>query len=162
MSLKTFLICLLLAAAFSSCDEYEDPPPASPTVPDMPLTQFDITGRWDGATDQGRAVRFDVRASGNVVKTTMTLHHDCTGGRLVLNLNGYEAKVSADSFNGTVIWRKDEAGGKYYIGTLTVSGTFSSDTTVGGGFINSITEKQADNLGVCGPASGTWEATKSE
>ena len=162
MKLKVLLTCLLVAAAVSSCNEFEDPPPPPPTVPDVPPTQFDIAGRWDGLTDQGRTLRYDVRASGNVVRTTLTLHHDCTGGRLVLNLNGYESVVSADSFSGTVIWRRDEEGGKYYVGTLTVSGTFMGDEIANGACINGVTEKQADNLGVCGPSNGTWEATKSE
>ena len=87
---------------------------------------------------------------------------NCTGGVLVLQLNGYDGFVNADSFSGTVIWRRDEPGGKYYVGTLTVSGTFRGNRVADGAFINSITEKQADNLGVCGPSNGTWEATKSE
>ncbi len=144
------------------CERYEDPPPASPTLPDVLPTRFDIAGQWDGVTDQGHALRFDVRPSGNVVKATLTLHHDCTGGRLVLNLDGYESKVSADSFTSTVIWRGDDPPGQSYVGTLTVSGTFAGDTIVSGAFINSVTEKRADNLGVCGPANGTWEATKSK
>ena len=162
VQLKLSLSFLLVVAALSGCNELEDAPPPPPTVPDVPATQFDITGRWDGVTNQGRPVRFDVRPSGNVVKTTITIHHDCTGGRLVLPLNGYDGKVEADVFSGTVTWRRDEADGKFYVGTLTVSGRFESDRTVRGGFVNSITDKQADNLGVCGPSSGTWEATKSE
>ena len=107
-------------------------------------------------------MRFDVRPSGNIVRGTLVLHHDCSGGRLVLHLDGYDAKVAADTFSGTVVWRRDEAGGKFYAGTLTVSGRFADDRVANGGFVNNITDKQVDNLGVCGPASGTWEASKSE
>ena len=67
-----------------------------------------------------------------------------------------------NTFSATVIWRRDEAGGKFYTGTLSVSGTFAGDKIASGGFVNSITDKQADNLGVCEPSSGSWEASKSE
>jgi hypothetical protein len=155
--------CVLSAALAGACNEYEDPPPPPlATLPDPPATQYQINGRWDGKTDQGRPLRFDVEVNASVVETTLSLHHDCTGGQLVLKLGGYDSRVNADSFSGTVIWRRDEPGGKFYVGTLTVSGTFTGDRMASGAFINSITEKQADNLGVCGPTSGTWEATKSE
>jgi len=163
MNRNLFAVCLLLMMSAGACNEYEDPPPPPlPTVPDPPATRFNINGRWDGKTDQGRPIRFDVKVNESVVETKISLHHDCSGGRLVLQLNGYDGRVNADSFSGTVIWRWDEEGGKWYVGTLTVSGTFTGDKLASGAFINSITEKQADNLGVCGPTNGTWEATKSE
>lgn len=162
MNRKLFAASLWVMMSLGACNEFEDPPPPPPTVPDLPATQFEINGRWDGKTDQGRPVRFDVVVNASVVETTISLHHDCTGGRLVLQLNGYDGRVSADSFSGTVIWRRDEEGGKFYVGTLTVSGTFTGNKLANGAFVNSITEKQADNLGVCGPTSGTWEATKSD
>lgn len=160
--LELFLISLLIAAAAPSCNEYEDPPPASPTVPDVPPTQFDITGRWDGMTDQGRPLRFDVNPTANVVGTTITIHHDCSGGRLVLRLGGYGTRVNSDGFSRTLNWRRQHDGGKWYVGTLTVSGTFLGNRNASGSFINSVTEKQVDELGVCGPSSGTWQATRAD
>ena len=148
-----------LVAMSLSCNEFEDPPPASPTVPDMPLTQFNVTGRWDGMTNQGRPLRFDVSDVAAVLDSSLSLHHDCTGGRLVLKLAGYEAQLSGDTFSATINWRVDEDT-KFYVGTLTVSGRFESDTVSRGGWVNSITDKQADNLGVCEPASGNWQAGK--
>ena len=158
---------LLLAAVVAStlvvaCSEFEDPPPASPVVEEIPPTQFNLVGRWDGVTNQGRPMRFDINATGNLIEATVTIHHDCSGGRLVLQLSCYDAKLSGDSFSGSVVWRRDVAGDKFYTGTLTVSGTFAADRVATGGFVNNIIDKQADNLGVCGPSSGTWEAMKSE
>ena len=150
--------CFVVALCVASCNEYEDPPPPSPTVPDVAPTRFSIEGDWNGITDQGRDVRFQVRNVANVMSTELSLHHDCSGGRIVLDLDGFESTVSGDRFSENVTWRYDEPGGKYYIGTLTVTGTFTSDRAARGSFINSITEKQVDNLGVCGPTNGTWEA----
>ena len=147
--------------AASACSELEDPPPQTPTVPDIPASQFNIVGRWDGQSNQGRPIRLDVRSDALLMDGQLSLHHDCSGGQLVLQLSGYETQVSGDTFSATMTWRVDE-GTKFYVGTLTVSGRFESDRTVRGGFVNSVTEKQADNLGVCGPSSGTWEASKSE
>ena len=156
----TGLVLMMFAVA---CNEYQDePPPPPPTMPDLPATQFDIAGSWVGVTDQGREIRFDARESGNVVKSTIALHHECSGGVLVLNLDGFESKAAGDAFSSTINWRWDEEGGKYYVGTLTVAGSFTSDLAAKGSFINSVTEKQADNLGVCGPSNGRWDATKSE
>ena len=157
----TLLAAVLAAGAFA-CNEFEDPAPASPTVPEPPATQFQIAGRWDGKTDQGRPLRFDVRATGSLVQGKVSVHHDCTGGRLVLQLADYETRITGNTFSATVIWRRDEPGGKFYSGTLSVSGTFAGDKIASGGFVNSITDKQADNLGVCEPTSGSWEASKSE
>ena len=157
---------LILVLAFSmsaaSCDKYEDLPPTSPSVPETPPSQFDTTGRWTGQTNQGMAMNFIVRPSGNIVYGWIALHHDCTGGRLTLELERYETKLSGDTFSASVTWRVDENGGKYYVGTLSVSGTFLGHQIAKGGFVNSITDKQADNLGVCGPSSGTWEAWQPE
>ena len=71
-----FLITALVLSA-AACNEYEDPPPPPlPTVPAIPPTQFDIAGEWNGLTDQGRALRFEVRPAGSVVIGTIDLHHD--------------------------------------------------------------------------------------
>jgi len=161
MRLALLFGCFALATALA-CDEFEDPPPTAPTVPDIPNTQFEISGRWDGQTNQGRPLRFDVRTSGNIVQATISIHHDCSGGRLVLQLSGYETKVSGDSFSATVTWRRDQDGDKYYTGTLTVSGRFEGNRIANGSFVNGITDKQADNLGVCEPSSGSWEAARAE
>jgi hypothetical protein len=152
-----FLAIFLVAA---SCDELKDLPPPSPTVPTIPPSQFAIAGRWDGMTDQGRPVRFDVSDSTVVVNGSLTLHHDCSGGRLVLDLGSYQAEVNGDSFSVTTIWRRDE-GSKYYVGRLSITGRFEGDRLARGGFVNSITDKQADNLGVCPSSSGLWEATRN-
>lgn len=159
MKMGRWLLLTLLAAA-SGCNEFEDPPPQAPTVPDVPASQFDIAGRWDGQSSQGRPIRFDVTAGALVVDGEIALHHDCTGGRLELRLTGYEAEISGDTFTTKLDWRVDD-GRKHYVGVLTVSGRFEGDVVANGGWVNSITEKQADNLGVCGPASGNWRAGKS-
>ncbi len=75
------------------------------------------------------------------------LHHDCTGGSLVLQLDGYEGQVSGDSFSPTINWRYEEET-HYYTGKPTVSGRFEGERVSHGGFVNSVTDKQADNLGV--------------
>ena len=152
------LLLLLLVAA--SCDELQDPPPAGPVVPPIPSSQFAIAGRWDGVTEQGRPLGFDVTDSTVVVNGSLTLHHDCSGGRLVLDLSTYEAQVSGDSFSVTLNWRRDEPT-KYYVGRLTVSGRFEGNRLARGGFVNSITDKYADNLGVCPSSSGSWEAARN-
>ena len=146
--------CALLLALFS-CSEFEDPPPAGPVVAPIPPSQYAIAGRWDGMSNQGRPLTFDVDDQTRVVNATITLHHDCTGGRLVLPLGGFEAQVSGDSFSATFNWRYEEPG-KYYAGRLTVSGRFEGDRLSRGGFVNSVTDKQADNLGVCPSSSGSW------
>lgn len=171
MTPSRLLAAGLMAATFSlACEELKDQPPPSPTVPPIPQTQFEIGGRWDGITNQGRPLRFDVRTEealgdplfhANVVQGMLSLHHDCSGGRLVLQLTGYDTEVQGDSFSGTAIWRRDEENGRYYTGTLTVSGKFTNGEVASGGFVNSITDKLEDNLGVCGPVSGTWSARKS-
>lgn len=152
-----------------SCDAYEDPPPPPPTAPVIPQTQFDLEGRWDGITSQGRPVRFDVRTQealgnpmfhANVVQGMLSLHHECSGGRLVLQLTGYDTEVQGDTFSGTAYWRRDEANGRYFTGTLTVSGRFINGEVSNGGFVNSITDKLADNLGVCDSSSGSWSARR--
>ncbi len=160
MKLKLVFAGALMAVSLA-CNEYEDPPPVTPTLPDMPASQFNIVGRWDGRSDQGRPIRLDVTPDGLLMDGQLSLQHDCSGGQLVLQLSGYEDQVSGDTFSATMNWRVDD-GPRFYVGTLTVSGRFESDSAVRGGFVNSVTEKQADNLGVCGPSSGTWEATKSE
>ena len=144
-----------------ACNEFQDFPPAPPTVASPVPSQFQIDGRWDGITNQGRPVRFDIHlGSGEQKNGEISLHHDCSGGRLVLKLTGYESVVNDDSFEVTMNWRQDEDR-RFYTGTLTVSGIFESNDVVRGGFINSITDKLADNLGVCTGISGSWEATKS-
>lgn len=157
MKLKTILLVLILAV--TACNEFEDPPPAAPILDPIPPSQFDIAGRWDGITDQGRPVRFDVNDQTIVIDGSLSLHHECSGGRLVLRLGTYEAEVSGDSFSATVNWRYDEDR-RYYTGKLTVSGRFEGNQIAKGGFVNSITDKQADNLGVCNGVSGTWEASR--
>jgi len=152
-----FLLLFLLAA---SCDDLQDPPPASPVVPPIPPSQFAIAGRWDGVTEQGRPLRFDVSDSTVVVNGSLTLHHDCSGGRLVLDLGSYDAQVNGDSFSVSLNWRRDEPT-KYYVGRLTVSGRFESDRIARGGFVNSITDKYSDNLGVCPASAGSWEAVRN-
>jgi hypothetical protein len=160
MRTTTLLACALLSVVATSCKEFDDPPPASPTVAPIPPSQFAIAGRWDGTSNQGRPVRFDVDEATRVVDGSLTLHHDCSGGRLVLPLAGFEAQVSGDSFSSTINWRVDE-GTKYYVGKLTVSGRFEGAHRARGGFVNSVTDKQADNLGVCPSASGSWEASRN-
>lgn len=150
---------LALLVTLGACNEFEDPPPEAPTVPDIPPSRFDIAGRWDGQSSQGRPIRFDVTSGAEIVEGELALHHNCTGGRLELRLTGYRAEVSGDSFTATLDWRVDEEL-KHYVGVLTVSGRFEGDVVANGGWVNSITEKQADNLGVCGPASGNWQAGK--
>ena len=152
------LLLVILAAA--ACDELKDPPPTGPVVPPIPASQFAVAGSWDGVTDQGRPLSFDVSDSTVVVNGSLTLHHDCTGGRLVLDLGSYEAGVSGDSFSVTLNWRRDEPT-KYYVGRLTVSGRFEGDRLARGGFVNSITDKYPDNLGVCPSSSGSWEAARN-
>jgi hypothetical protein len=125
----------------------------------MPGSQFNIVGRWDGQSSQGRPIRFDVTQGVLLVDGQLALHHDCTGGRLELQLSSYRAEISGDSFTTTFDWRFDEEG-RFYVGVLTVSGRFEGDVVANGGWVNSITDKQADNLGVCGPASGNWQAGK--
>ena len=156
--LGTAIVASTLAVA--GCNEFQDFPPAPPTVASPVASQFQIQGRWDGITNQGRPVRFDIQQSGGVHNGTISLHHDCSGGRLVLQLTGYESVVNDDSFEVTMNWRQDEDR-RFYTGTLTVSGIFESNDVVRGGFINSITDKLADNLGVCNGINGSWEATKS-
>jgi hypothetical protein len=159
----------LLALTLSvSCTDLNDPPPASPTLVPQGQTQYEIAGRWDGITEQGRPIRFDVTTQealgnplyhANVIQGKITLHHDCSGGRLVLELTGYDTEVRGDTFSGTAIWRRDEPT-KYYTGTLTVSGRFINGEVANGGFVNSVTDKYSDNLGVCGPSSGSWSARR--
>lgn len=160
---------LLALGLLLSCDELKDPVPTAPGAVAVAQTQYDIGGRWDGITNQGRPVRFDVRTEealgdpafhANVVRGSLSLHHDCSGGRLVLQLTGYDTEVQGDSFSGTADWRRDEPGGKFYTGTLTVSGRFTNGEVAAGGFVNSITDKYPDNLGVCGPSSGSWSARR--
>jgi hypothetical protein len=150
----------LLLCALSACDELKSPPPAAPIVPPVPPSQFAIAGRWDGVTEQGRPLRFDVSDSTVVVNGSLTLHHDCTGGRLVLDLGSFQADVNRDSFSVTMNWRRDEAT-KYYTGILTVAGRFEGDRLARGGFVNSVTDKQVDDLGVCPSSSGSWEASRN-
>ena len=160
MAKKTAVGILLMLAI--SCKNFEDLPPEAPTVPTVPFVQFNITGSWEGQTNQGRNLRFDVRSSGNLVKGSISVHHDCSGGRTVLAVNGFDTKIGGGSFAATATWRKDDPGGKFYTGILSISGSFEGDRVANGGFVNSITDKQADNLGTCGPSSGTWTATKSQ
>lgn len=157
---RALLLGAFLLGAVSACDRYQSPPPTGPMVPSTPPSQFAIAGRWDGMTSQGRPIRFDVSDTTVVIDGTLSLHHDCTGGRLELKLDGYQGQVSGDSFSTTINWRYEE-GTHYYIGKLTVSGRFEGDRLAHGGFVNSITDKQADNLGVCPAASGSWEADRS-
>ena len=157
MDWKRLTLVSLLALA-AACSELEDPPPTTPTVPPIPPSQFSISGRWDGVTDQGRPVRFDISDSA-MLSGSIALHHDCSGGRLVLPFDGYEAQVNGDSFSVTFNWRQED-GHQYYAGTLTISGRFEGNNLSRGGFINSITDKQQDNLGVCNEVNGTWEATR--
>ena len=154
-----WLTALLALVAAWSCNEFEDPPPLAPVVDPPKPSQFNITGRWDGMTNQGRPVRFDILSNGGLENGTMSLHHDCSGGRLVLRLGDYRSEVVGDSFEVTFNWRFDD-GPRFYIGTLTVSGRFEGDTLVRGGFVNSITDKTANNLGVCLAVDGQWEAAK--
>jgi hypothetical protein len=158
--MRSRILFLLFIAMASSCDELQDPPPAGPIVTPPPASQFAIAGRWDGITEQGRPLRFDVTDSTVVVNGSLTLHHDCSGGRLVLDLGSYEAEVSGDSFSVTLNWRLDEPT-KFYTGRLTVSGRFEGDRLARGGFVNSITDKYSDNLGVCPSSSGSWEAGRN-
>jgi len=160
MRSKRLFACALLLGLASGCDELQDPPPAGPVVPPIPPSQFAIAGRWDGVTAQGRPLSFDVSDSTVVVNGFLTLHHDCSGGRLVLDLGSYDAQVSGDSFSVTLNWRRDEPT-KYYVGRLTVSGRFEGNRLARGGFVNSITDKYADNLGVCPSSSGSWEAARN-
>lgn len=153
-------VALALGLTLGACNEFQDFPPPSPTVPSPPPSQFQIDGRWDGITNQGRPVRFDIQQDGGVLNGTISLHHDCSGGRLELRLTGYESVVNGDSFEVTMNWRQDEPN-RFYTGTLSVSGIFESNQIVRGGFVNSITDKLADNLGVCNGINGSWEATKS-
>jgi hypothetical protein len=157
---RAFLLGAFVLAAVPACNEYQDPPPTGTTVPSMPASQFAIEGSWDGVTSQGRPIRFDVSATTVVIDGTVSLHHDCTGGRLELKLDGYEGQVSGDSFSTTINWRYEE-GTHFYTGKLTVSGRFEGDRVSHGGFVNSVTDKQADNLGVCPAASGSWEASRN-
>lgn len=158
--LLAWALLVPLSGLAVSCKEFEDPPPAGPIVAPIPPSQFAIAGRWDGISNQGRPLRFDVDHGTRVVNGSLTLHHDCSGGRLVLPLGGFEAQVNGDSFSTTINWRVDEPT-KYYAGKLTVSGRFEGDRLARGGFVNSVTDKQADNLGVCPSASGSWEATRN-
>ena len=158
MHWKRLILTTVLAVAAAACSELEDPPPTAPTVTPSPPSQFTISGRWDGVTDQGRPVRFDISDSA-LLNGSIALHHDCSGGRLVLPFDAYEAQVNGDSFSVTFNWRQEE-GTKYYAGTLTISGRFEGSDLSRGGFINSITDKQQDNLGVCNEVNGTWEATR--
>lgn len=149
-----------LLLTLSSCDEFQDPPPTAPVVAPIPPSRYTIAGAWDGVTQQGRPLRFEVTEGTVVVNGTLSLHHDCSGGRLVLEQLGvYEAQVNGDSFSITINWRRDEDR-RYYVGTLTVSGRFEGDRIARGGFVNSITDKVDDNLGVCPSASGSWEASR--
>jgi hypothetical protein len=121
-------------------------------------------------TDQGRPVAFVATTQealgnplyhANVVQGQISLYHDCSGGRLVLQLTGYDTEVRGNSFSGTAIWRRDDPDGKYYTGVLTVSGRFINGDNASGGFVNSVTDKYPDNLGVCGSVSGTWSARRN-
>ena len=153
-----YLLCLTLFV--TSCDDLKDPPPAGPIVPPVAKSHFAIAGRWDGITEQGRPLRFDVSDQTVVLNGSLTLHHECSGGRLILDLGGYEADVNGDSFSVTLSWRRDEPT-KYYTGRLTVSGRFEGDRLARGGFVNSVTDKYNDNLGVCPSSSGSWEAARN-
>ena len=160
MRSRLFFACVLLVGLVSSCDDLNDPPPTGPTVAPIPPSQYAIAGDWNGVSNQGRPLQFHVNGETQVVNGMLTLHHDCSGGRLVLPLSAFDAQVSGDSFSVTINWRVDEFG-KYYTGRLTVSGRFEADRVARGGFVNGITDKQADNLGVCPSASGSWEATRN-
>jgi hypothetical protein len=160
MRSRLFFACVLLVGLASSCDDLNDSPPTGPTVAPVPASQYAIAGDWNGISNQGRPLQFQVNDQTQVVNATITLHHDCTGGRLVLPLGGFEAQVSGDSFSVTINWRVDE-GVKFYTGRLTVSGRFEGSNRARGGFVNGITDKRPDNLGVCPSSSGSWEATRN-
>lgn len=155
------LAFMLLAMAASSCEEFNEFPPPSPTVPAVPPSQYAVAGRWDGVSDQGRPLHFDVSDLTQVQNGSLTLHHDCTGGRLVLTLQTYEAQVSGDSFTAAINWRVEEPN-HYYVGRLSISGRFEGNYAARGGFVNSVTDKYDDNLGVCPAASGSWDASRGE
>jgi len=151
-------LALLLAA---SCNEVNVPLPAAPEpLPPAAPSQFSISGHWEGLSNQGRRLAFDVSEQGVVHDGRINLHHDCSAGRLRMTIDGYETQVSGDAFSTTLHWRIDDQG-QIYVGEVTVSGRFESDGFAKGGFVNSVTEKPtSDVYGVCFPVHGTWEAGK--
>jgi hypothetical protein len=161
MRTKLQLAILLLSMAASSCEEFNEFPPPGPTTPSIPPSQYSIAGHWEGVSDQGRPLRFDVSDTTVVVNGSLSIHHDCTGGRLVLKLEPYQAQVNGDSFTAAINWRVEEPN-HYYVGRLSVSGRFEGHTAARGGFVNSVTDKYDDNLGVCPPASGSWDASRGQ
>ena len=131
-------------------------PLASPEVP----TRFDIDGHWEGLTNQGRRIAFDVSPGEVLTGGRINLHHDCSKGRLRMTLDGYQSRVNAHTFNATFHWRIDDKG-LIYSGVVTVSGRFESGRFARGGFVNSVTEKPADDgLGTCPSIFGTWDGFK--
>jgi hypothetical protein len=160
MRTKLFALMLLTMAGLS-CHELNDPIPTYPGVAPVPPSQFAIAGQWDGVSDQGRPLRFDVSDATRVINGSLWLHHECSGGRLVLKLDGFQAQVNGDSFSAAINWRVEEPN-HYYVGRLSVSGRFEGDLAARGGFVNSVTDKYDDNLGVCPPASGSWDASRGQ
>ena len=128
--MRSRILFLLFMAFASSCDDLQDPPPASPIVPRIPPSQFAIGGRWDGVTEQGRPLRFGVSDTTVVLNGSLTLHYDGSGGRLLLDLGSYDAQVNGDSVSGTLNWRRDEPN-MYYVGRLTVSGRSKATASPG-------------------------------
>jgi len=160
-------VLALAMALLSSCGESEDPLPsaASPPVlaappPSQSALRFDVAGHWEGLTDQGRRIAFDVSQEAAVTNSRINFHHDCAGGRFRATVDGYQAQVRDHSFSATLHWRAEDRG-RVYAGKVTVSGRFESDLFARGGFVNSLTEKPVgDALGECPSVYGTWQASR--
>ena len=164
---------VLTILLLGSCDDNdEDSSPAAPTAasptspaplplasPDVP-TRFDIDGHWEGLTNQGRRIAFDVSPAAVLTGGRINLDHDCSTGELRMTLDGYQSRVNASTFSATMHWRIDDKG-RIYSGEVTMSGRFESGRFARGGFVNSVTEKPADDgLGTCPSIFGTWDGFK--
>jgi hypothetical protein len=128
--------------------------PLSSTVPN----QFAIEGHWEGITDQGKIIIFNVQNKGRLRNGRIKLVHKCEGEELRVKVTGLRAKVSGDTFTATAIWKIDET--IPIVGEVTVSGRFESDAFARGGFVDSVTDQPVAELGDCLSFHGTWQAEK--
>src|SRR3972149_3289546 len=96
-----FLVGLLAG----SCDELQEPLPATPDpIPAPAASDFEITGHWEAESTQGRRIVFSVTENGRVINGRIKLHHDCASGRWRVTFRGFEALIVDNAFLTTADW----------------------------------------------------------
>jgi hypothetical protein len=158
----TMVLVSLILLGGISCEELNEPLPASPTVTAPGFSRYQIVGHWEADTDQTRRIAFDVTAEGRVVKGRINFHHDCNTGRWRATLDGFEANIVDDGFLTTFNWEATEDGVTRN-GTMTISGRFEGDRSMRGGFVSSVNGARSGGQptgDVCPSIEGNYVGTR--